>query len=160
MRWLSIFFATVGVLATLSFAGAEELDGFRGIRWGTELASLKSEELVKVPAFKGIAPEMESYQRKGEELNLAGTRVENINYNFRKGKLVSVSIDFKGFFVYEKLTAYCRGVFGPATASMVKNMEYISTFEAPGTGVLLYLQLTTPLYSDGRLFFYSREVFD
>jgi hypothetical protein len=43
---------------------------------------------------------------------------------------------------------------------MMKNMEYIHMFESPRTGTLLYLQLTTPIYSDGRLFYYSREYFD
>jgi hypothetical protein len=43
---------------------------------------------------------------------------------------------------------------------MFKNMEYNASFESPKTGAFLYLLLTTPLYSDGRLFFYSRQHFD
>jgi hypothetical protein len=160
MRWLRIFWATVLVSVTFSAAGAAENDGFRGIKWGAELATLSSAEFVRVPSFKGIAPDMESYRRQNDELKVAGVAVESINYNFRKGKLVSVNIDFKGFIVYERLLAFCKGEFGPPTGSMVKNMEYISSFESPGTGVLLYLQLTTPIYSDGRLFYYSREFFD
>ncbi|KAF0220573.1 MAG: hypothetical protein FD174_1227 [Geobacteraceae bacterium] len=160
MRWLSVFWATVMVIVTLSAVAAAEVRGFRGLKWGTELATLTSADFVRVPAFKGIAPDMESYRRQSDELTVAGMAVENINYNFRRGKLVSVNIDFRGYFVYERLMAFCKEQFGPPTGSMVKNMEYISSFESPGTGVLLYLQLTTPIYSDGRLFLYSRESFD
>lgn len=160
MRWRSVFWAIVLVFAVFSAAGAADIDGFRGIKWGTELATLNSAEFVRVPSFKGIAPGMESYRRQNDEPKVAGVEVENINYNFRMGKLVSVNIDFKGFIVYERLLAFCRGEFGPPTGSMVKNMEYIYTFESPRTGALLYLQLTTPIFSDGRLFYYSREYFD
>ena len=160
MRWLGIFWAAVLVLAAFSAAGAAEFDGFRGIKWGTELATLNSAEFVRVPSFKGIAPDVESYRRQNDEPKVAGVAVESINYNFRKGKLVSVNIDFRGFLIYERLLAFCKGEFGPPAGSMVRNMEYISTFESPGTGALLYLQLTTPIYSDGRLFYYSRAYFD
>jgi hypothetical protein len=160
MRWLGMFWATVLVCVAFSAAGAEEIDGFRGVRWGTALATLNSAEFVRIPSFKGIAPDMESYRRQNDELKVAGVEVDNINYNFRKGKLVSVNIDFKGFIVYERLLAFCKGEFGPPVASMMKNMEYVYSFESPRTGVLLYLQLTTPIYSDGRLFYYSREYFD
>jgi len=160
MRWLGMFWATVLLFVTFPAAGAEEIAGFRGVKWGTELAALNSAEFVRVPSFQGIAPGMESYRRQNDELKVAGVTVENINYNFRKGKLVSVNIDFKGFIVYERLLAFCRGEFGPPAGSMMKNMEYIHMFEATRTGALLYLQLTTPIFSDGRLFYYSREYFD
>jgi len=160
MGWLDLFRATVLVLAAFSAAGAVELDGFRGIKWGTELATLSSAEFIRVPSFKGIAPDVESYRRQNDEMKVAGVAVENINYNFRKGKLVSVNIDFRGFLSYERVVAFCKEEFGPPASSMVKNMEYISMFEAPGTGALLYLQLTTAIYSDGRLFYYSRKDFD
>jgi hypothetical protein len=160
MRWLSIFWVTVLVLATVTAAGAADVDGFRGIKWGTALAALNGAEFTKIPPFQGIAPDMETYQRTGEDLIVAGLKVDRIYYNFRKGKLVSVNIDFKGYFSYERLAAYCQKLFGFPTASMAKSMEYISTYENVKTGALLYLQLSTPLYSDGRLFFYSREMFD
>lgn len=157
MRWLSVIGVILTAFVALSSAGAAEIDGFRGLRWGTELSTLKMAEFTKVPPFKGIAPDTESYRRTADELVVGGIPVEYINYNFRKGRLFSVNIDFKGFFIYEKLLTYCKELIGPATASMVRNMEYITTFDSPRTGALLYLQLTTPIYSDGRLFLYSRE---
>lgn len=157
MEWRIIFWTIVMLLSVLSTADAEEVNGFRGIGWGADISSFKGEEFVKVPAFKGIAPETESYQRKNDELKLAGSEVDSINYNFRRGKLVSVNIDFKGISAYEMLLAFCRERFGPVTATMAKNMEYVTSFESRNTGVLLYLQLGSPQFSFGRLFLYSPD---
>lgn len=161
MRWLNIMMGVVmAILVALSSVEAAEVDGFRGLRWGTRLETLNSTEFVRVPSFKGIAPGTESYRRTGDELVVAGMPVEQINYNFRKGELISVNIDFRAFYTHERFLSYCKELFGPPTASMIKNMEYFTTFESPRTGALLYLQLTTPIYSDGKLFLYSRESMD
>lgn len=157
MRWIIFFWTAVMPFATIPAAGAAEIDGFRGIKWGAEQATLNSAEFIKVPPFKGISPDMEVYQRKNDDLRVADVEVDNINYNFRKGRLVSVNIDFKGFSVYEALMAYCKNQYGSATGSMPKNMEILTSFESPRTHALLYFQLGTPQYSFGRLFLYSRD---
>lgn len=160
MRCLCIFWTTLLLFATFSVAGAAETDGFRGIGWGAGLATLNSGDFTRVPAFKGITPDTEVYQRKNDELKVAGAEVDGINYIFRKGRLVSVNVDFKGFSIYETFMAYCKERFGPATGSSAKNMELLTSFESPKTGALLYIQLGTPQYSFGRLYLYSREFFD
>jgi hypothetical protein len=158
MKLLHIFlWITILLSVTIAVAGAADIDGFRGIKWGTDFSTLNAKEFTKLYPFRGIAPEMESYQRINENLDVAGMRVENINYNFYKGKFVSVNIDYKGFFVYEKFADYCKEMFGQATSSMIRNMEYTMSYESTRTGALLYLLLTTPIYSEGRLFFYSRN---
>jgi hypothetical protein len=155
MRWPGIFLACVMLLATAA-AQAAQIDGFRGLPWGTELATLNSSEFSKVIAFKGIAPDVESYQRKNDQLKMDGAAVESINYNFSKGKLVSVNIDFNGFYNYESLLAYCKAQFGPVTGSMAKNLEMVSSFETPKTGALVFFQVGAPQFSFGRLFLFSR----
>jgi len=105
MRWLGVIMASMMLLATT--AAHAQVAGFRGLPWGTELSSLSSTEFSRVFPGKGIAPEMESYQRKNDSLKLDSVVVDSINYNFKKGKLVSVNIDFNGFHNYEGLLAYC-----------------------------------------------------
>lgn len=160
MRRIRIFWTALALFAALSTAGAAEIDGFSGIKWGTGLTTLKSDEFTRIPAFKGIAPDMEAYQRRKDDLNVGGVEVDGINYNFRKGRLVSVNIDFKGFAIYEGLMTFCKEQFGPVTGSSAKNMEFLSSFETSKTGALVYIQLGSPQYSFGRLFLYSREIFD
>lgn len=157
MRCFCTFWTALFLFVSFSVAGAAEIDGFRGMKWGAGQATLNSAEIVKVPPFKGISPDMEVYQRKNDDLRVGGVEVDNINYNFRKGRLVSVNIDFKGFTVYETLMAYCKNQFGSATGSMPKNMEILTSFESPKTHALLYFQLGSPQYSFGRLFLYSRD---
>ncbi len=156
MRGLSLLLAGMIVLATAA-ADAAQSDGFRGLSWSADLASLNSAEYSKLTPFKGIAPDMESYQRKGDPLKLEGVVVDSISYNFRKGKLVSVNLDFSGFYNYEGLLAYCKKEFGQVTASMARNQEMVSSFETPKTGALIFFQAGAPQLSFGRLFLFSRD---
>jgi hypothetical protein len=156
MRGLFAIVASVMLLATAA-ADAAEIDGFRGVPWGSELASLSSAEFGKLTPFKGIAPNMESYQRKNDSLKLEDAAVESISYNFSKGRLVSVNIDFNGFYNYESLLSFCKKQFGPVTASMAKNNEMVSSFESAKSGALLVFQAGTPQLSFGRLFLFSKD---
>ena len=156
MRWLGVILASMMLLATTA-AHAAQMAGFHGLPWGTELSSLSSAEFSRVFPIKGIAPEMESYQRKNDSLKLDNVVVDSINYNFKKGKLVSVNIDFSGFYNYEGLLAYCEKQIGPVTTSMAKNMELVSSFEAPKTGALIVFQAGASQINFGRLFLFSND---
>ena len=156
MRWLGVILASMMLLATTA-AHAAQMAGFHGLPWGTELSSLSSAEFSRVFPIKGIAPEMESYQRKNDSLKLDSVVVDSINYNFKKGKLVSVNIDFNGFHNYEGLLAYCEKQIGPVTTSMAKNMELVSSFEAPKTGALIVFQAGASQINFGRLFLFSND---
>ena len=156
MRWLGVILASMMLLATTA-AHAAQVAGFRGLPWGTELSSLSSAEFSRVFPIRGIAPEMESYQRKNDSLKLDSVVVDSINYNFKKGKLVSVNIDFNGFNNYEGLLAYCEKQMGPLTTSMAKNMELVTSFEAPQTGALIVFQAGASQINFGRLFLFSND---
>jgi hypothetical protein len=158
MGWIRPLLTVIMVCLCVSTAEAGKIDGFRGILWGTEFTSLNSAEFNKIPSFKGITPGMESYKRANEDLQVADTKVESVNYNFYQGKLISVDIDFKWYSAYERLLVYCRERFGPPTATSSRNLEFVYTFQSPKTGALLFFQLGTPQYSDGRLFLFSHEL--
>ncbi len=71
-----------------------ELDGFRGIHWGADVAKLDGME--KVEQVKTSDKDIAWYTRKGETLTFGNARVENIFYSFWMGSFESVSIDFRG----------------------------------------------------------------
>jgi hypothetical protein len=78
-----------------------EPDGFRGIRWGTEISTLK--DMEKVEQDKSSNSDLVWYTRKGETLAIGKTKLENIFYSFWMGNFESVWIDFKGDENFETL---------------------------------------------------------
>jgi hypothetical protein len=70
-----------------------EPDGFRGIKWGTEISTLKGME--KVEQDKSFGRDSVWYIRKGDTLTMGEAKLENIFYSFWMGSFESVWIDFK-----------------------------------------------------------------
>ena len=88
-----IFF--VGCLASTQYSKPRsELDGFRGIRWGAEVATLEGME--KLEQDKSPNRDIVWYTRKGETLTFGKAKLENIFYSFWMGNFESVWMDFKG----------------------------------------------------------------
>ena len=71
-----------------------EPDGFRGIKWGTEISTLKDSEKVKQD--KSSDSDLVWYTRKGDTLAIGGAKLANIFYSFWMGNFESVWIDFEG----------------------------------------------------------------
>jgi hypothetical protein len=71
-----------------------EPDGFRGIKWGTEISTLK--DLEKVKQDKSSDSDLVWYIRKGDTLAIGEAKFENIFYSFWMGNFESVWIDFEG----------------------------------------------------------------
>jgi len=70
-----------------------EPDGFRGIKWGTKISTLKGMEYVRTdPSSGGI----KVYIRKGDDLHIGSAKLERIEYGFWKGKFFDVYIITKG----------------------------------------------------------------
>jgi len=88
-----IFF--VGCLASTQYSKPRsELDGFRGIKWGAEVATL--EDMEKLEQDKSPNRDIVWYTRKGETLTFGKAKLENIFYSFWMGNFESVWMDFKG----------------------------------------------------------------
>ena len=88
-----IFF--VGCLASTQYSKPRsELDGFRGIKWGAEVATLEGME--KLEQDKSPNRDIVWYTRKGETLTFGKAKLENIFYSFWMGNFESVWMDYKG----------------------------------------------------------------
>ena len=74
----------LGLLGSLVFAEYDyklgsEPDGFRGIKWGTDISTLKDMEyLFTDPSYGGI----EVYRKKNDNLRIGGVRLKTIIYGF------------------------------------------------------------------------------
>jgi len=73
------------------FKLGSEPDGFRGIKWGTEISTLK--DMVFVMA---IDKDVKRYERKRDELKMGKAKLDYIQYEFRKGKFYLVEMAFQG----------------------------------------------------------------
>ena len=69
-------------------------DGFKNIRWGTDISTITDMEKVKLdnPSNKNVV----WYARKGEILTLGKAEIESIFYSFWMGSFEGVWIDFEG----------------------------------------------------------------
>ena len=159
IKALSVFWAIMMLFVTFTAAGADELDGFRGFKWGSDLAAMGGTGLKRVEGQLGAETGINAFQlQNSEDLIVDGVKADGIIYAFHNGKFTSVSIDFKGFNSYEKLLAYCKKLFGPVTGSVTMKQEQYVSFDSPRTGAILVYQMSTTLVSNfGRLYLYSKE---
>jgi len=82
-----------GNLNSANYKPGSEPDGFRGIKWGTDIETLKDMEYFGTdPGFGGI----KVYTRKNENLHLGGAKLERIEYHFWRGKFCIVWVYTKG----------------------------------------------------------------
>jgi hypothetical protein len=89
-----------------------EPDGFRGIRWGTEISTLR--DMEKVEQGKSSNSDLAWYTRKGDTLVIGKAKLENIFYSFWMGNFESVWIDFKGDENFEALKKELFELYGKA----------------------------------------------
>ena len=100
-----------------------EPDGFRDIRWGTEISTLG--DMEKVEQDKSSNSDLAWYIRKGDTLAIGKAKLENIFYSFWMGNFESVWIDFKGDENFETLKKDLFERFGKALESeeLMKKMD-------------------------------------
>jgi len=97
---LSIFL--IGCFAsTRSSKSPSEPDGFRSIKWGTEISTLK--DMEKVKGDKSFNSDLAWYTSKGDILAIGKAKLENISYSFWMGNFESVWIDFESDENFETL---------------------------------------------------------
>lgn len=83
-----------------------EPDGFRGIKWGTDIARLPGMELVK----NGGAEKY--YVRPDEKLKIGDAIVEKITYGFYRDEFFKVTISLKGLMNYMHMKETLTGLYG------------------------------------------------
>ncbi len=80
--------------STRSSKSPSEPDGFRSIKWGTEISTLK--DMEKAEQDKSSKSDLVWYTRKGDTLAIGEAKLKNISYSFWMGNFESVWIDFEG----------------------------------------------------------------
>ena len=129
MRKLKVF--TIGFcILLIGCAGSNgynkshpEPDGFRGIKWGAEISTLK--DMERVAQGKSSDADVAWYTRKGDTLDIGRAKLEKIFYSFWMGNFESVWIDFKGDENFEALKKELFDRYGKAIESeeLVKRTE-------------------------------------
>ena len=130
---LSIFL--IGCLAsTRASKPRSEPEDFMGIKWGTEISTLK--DMEKVEQDKSSNSDLVWYTRKGDTLAIGKAKLENIFYAFWMGKFESVWIDFKGDENFETLKIEFSELFGKILKSEehAKKMPKKAGIEPSKTG--------------------------
>jgi hypothetical protein len=109
--------------STRSSKSPSEPDGFRDIKWGTEITTLKGME--KTDQDKSSESDLVWYIRKGDTLAIGKAKLENISYSFWMGNFESVWIDFEGDENFETLKKELFERFGKVLESeeLMKKMD-------------------------------------
>jgi len=113
---------------------SSEPDGFRDIRWGTDISTLRNME--KSEQDKSSSGHLVWYTRKGDTLEIGKAKLENIFYLFWMGSFESVWIDFEGDenFVTLKKELFERFGKVPESEELMKKTDRGGTREPSAIG--------------------------
>jgi len=129
---LFIIFLIGCFASTRSSKPRSDPDGFRGIKWGTEISTLK--DLEKVEQDKSTDSDLVWYTRKGDTLAIGESKLENIFYSFWMGNFEGVWIDIKGEENFEALKKELFEQFGKALESEeLMKKTYERAWRGPST---------------------------
>jgi predicted PilT family ATPase len=116
MKKIELLIIFMGLILIDSFAFSQGLgdfkpgskpDGFRGIKWRTEISTLK--DMVFVMA---IDEDVKRYKRRGDELKIGKAKLDYIQYEFRKGRFYLVEIGFQGVENLKNLKEAMSEIYG------------------------------------------------
>lgn len=92
-----------------NFKPGSEPDGFRGIKWGTDISTLTNMDLFKTDPDD---VNLKIYKRKGDSFEIGAAKVKSISYGFWNGKLSTVNILVDGEMDFNHLKNACFEKFG------------------------------------------------
>ncbi|MGO9176873.1 MAG: hypothetical protein ACLQED_12165 [Desulfobaccales bacterium] len=93
----------------VAFKPGSEPDGFRGIKWGTDISTLNDMVYAGTESSEVI-----TYIRKGDVLKIGMANVVKIKYYFYKGKFFEVFIVTAGLRNWQALKEACFDKYGGA----------------------------------------------
>ena len=145
---LSIVFAIILIGCSVPVRSSKlhpDPEGFKDMKWGTDIATLKDMEKVDLdsPSNKDIA----WYKRKGEILAIGKAKIESTFYSFWMGSFESVWIDFEGDDNFGALRKELFEVYGKVPESgelkdnrgrQIEQTDQIYTWEGENTEVFLF----------------------
>ncbi len=107
----------IGLFSINSFAYQNEPDGFRGIKWGVRIETLKDMTKLYTKGDTTI------YMRKNDKLQMGDTELQDISYMFWQDKFYSVYIQTKGYLDWSALKKVLFLKFGKGSQDN-KYIEY------------------------------------
>ena len=90
--------------AALAFQN--EPDGFRGIKWGTNISELTDMRVVET------GKDSLYYVRKNDTVKIGDADIDQISYGFYKSRFFQVLVEYKGYVNFTKLKAILIGQYG------------------------------------------------
>ena len=131
-----------------AYKSGAELEGFRGINWGTDLSMLS--DMVPLGSDSSYG-EINTYLRNGDELTIGAASLERIEYGFWKDKFCGVKVLTKGYSNWTGLRDVMFEKFGKGYLTIKDPEEYVWPGEK--TNMILQYDRTTTI---GILFMVSK----
>lgn len=134
-----------------SFKPGTEPDGFRGLKWQTDIATLDPLHTMEVIEIFGP---FIYYKKNKEDLQLVTVKLNHIIYEFWNGKFSGVMIKVKGNDQFKILKDYVFARFGTGQRSKVLEQLNVQDFYYNGIKTRMYLKYSDIDYT-GELDMYS-----
>ena len=137
----AIFLVCVtSLFAQRGFNLSSGLNGFRGIKWGTDISSLSGMQYHTEDKERGV----KYYRKEGDELKIGEANLNNIWYGFWNAKFLEVSI-FCSRENFDNLKSAAFTIFGSVRPDREGNYSWygeqtdmiLMNFERQGGGGLL-----------------------
>jgi hypothetical protein len=122
-----------------SFKPGSEPDGFRGIKWQTDIATLDPLNTMEVIAIVGP---FVYYKKNKEDLYLVTVKLDDIIYEFWNGKFSGVVIKVRGDNQFKILKDYVFARFGPGQRSKALEQLNVQDFYYNGVKTRMYLKFS------------------
>ena len=134
-----------------SFKPGTEPDGFRGLKWKTDIVTLDPLHTMEVIAI--IGP-FTYYKKNKEDLHLVTVELNDIIYEFWNGKFSGVIIKVKGERKFQILRDYVFARFGEGQRSKLLQQMNVPDYYYNGLQTRMYLKYND-LGHEGELSLYS-----
>lgn len=131
---------SVGITILTVSSVLAQVDGFRGIKWGTEFSTVESEmRYVRTdPSYGGI----KLYSKLGDELKIGAAELMSIQYGFWQNRFSNVVILFEGFTNFTAVRDSAFERFGRGQQSIRHIQRYFWTNNSAGTISVEYSEVS------------------
>lgn len=126
-----------------------EPDGFRGIKWGTDITDVKATMRLH-ETETGISAELVSYERVSDTLVIGNAQISSIRYTFWRGKFSHPVIKTTGYTNWLEVKRALESTFGLAKQS---NNYYF--WLGDSTSILTQYDKNS---NEGRISFFSEKI--
>jgi hypothetical protein len=122
-----------------SFKPGSEPDGFRGMKWQTDIATLDPLHTMEVIEIMGP---FVYYKKNKEDLQLVTVKLDNIIYEFWNGKFSGVIVKVRGDNQFQILKEYVFARFGQGQRSKALEQLKVQDFYYNGVKTRMYLKFS------------------